>query len=98
MNRSPRTSGYMPNLLLAALLLSAQFGALLHAYEHDPGAPQAKVCSTCTTASQLSSACVDTHEDQVIVPSGACCPTADETRPGSVGPVLVHQRDPPPAL
>jgi hypothetical protein len=97
-SRLPRKSGLIPNLLLAALLLSAQFGSLLHAFEHDPGAPQGKVCSTCATASQLSSACVDTHADHTIVPAGGHYLVEHDTGSISTGVIFVHQRGPPPPL
>ena len=90
-----RKSGPIPNLLLAILLLTAQFGSLAHAYEHEPGAPQGKVCSTCATANQLSSACVDDRGDDSLAPRGRY--DLAEHEPGSAGtrPVSVHQRGPP---
>lgn len=95
MIRLPRKSGPIPNLLLAALLLSAQFGSLLHAYEHDPGAPQGKVCSTCATANQLSSACVDTHGDNPLAPAAGRYLAEHDTGSRSASAILVHQRGPP---
>jgi hypothetical protein len=53
-------TGLLPALLLAALLIGAQGALALHAFEHDPGAPQSKVCTTCITASQLAAGSVDT--------------------------------------
>ncbi|MDA0994371.1 MAG: hypothetical protein O3A13_12180 [Proteobacteria bacterium] len=50
----------IPNLLLAAFLVAAQWGALVHASEHEAGVPQNQVCKTCVAASQLGTACVDT--------------------------------------
>jgi hypothetical protein len=95
MIRMPRNSGLIPNLLLATLLLSAQFGSLLHAFEHDPGAPQGKVCSTCATANQLSTACVDTHGDNPLVPSASRYLAEHDTGWRSTSAILVHQRGPP---
>ena len=46
------------SVLLAIIFFAAQTGALAHTYEHDPGSPQAQVCSTCTAGHSLSSACV----------------------------------------
>ena len=46
------------SVLLAIIFLAAQTGALAHAYEHDPGSPQAQVCSICIAGHSLSSACV----------------------------------------
>jgi len=45
--------------LLTALLVAGQAGAVLHAFEHDAGIPQGKVCATCVTASQLGVASID---------------------------------------
>ena len=98
MNRLPRKSGFIPNLLLATLLLSAQFGGLLHAFEHDPGAPQGKVCSTCATASPLSSACIDTHADNLVVPIGGRYPAEHDTGSAGASVIFVHQRGPPAPL
>ena len=46
------------SVLLAIIFLAAQTGALAHAYEHDPGSPQAQVCSICIAGHSLSSVCV----------------------------------------
>jgi hypothetical protein len=46
------------SLLLAIIFLAAQSGALAHAYEHDPGGPQAQVCSICIAGHSSGSACV----------------------------------------
>ena len=98
MIRSPSKFSLIPNLMLAVLLLAAQFGSLAHAFEHDPGAPQAKYCSACATASQLSSACVDTHSDLVILPAGECYVAERDLGFVRATPILVHQRGPPPPL
>jgi hypothetical protein len=45
-------------LVAVTLLIIAQAGAIAHAFEHDPGMHQDKICASCVTASQLSSACV----------------------------------------
>jgi hypothetical protein len=47
------------SLLLAIVVLIAQTGALVHAYEHDPGSPQTQVCATCIAGHAVGSACVD---------------------------------------
>jgi len=52
-----------PSLLLAVLLATAQFATVVHAFAHDPGAPQAKTCGTCVTVAQLGAATVDTTPD-----------------------------------
>ena len=98
MYRMPRNSGLMPNLLLAALLLFAQFGLSLHDFGHEPGAPQGKVCSTCVTASQLSAASVDTHTQEVIVPATWHHRPEQYDGPTSAALLLVRQRGPPPPL
>ena len=58
--RSARNKLRLIHLLLTAFLVAAQWGALVHALEHDVGTPQNQVCTTCVAASQLVSACVDT--------------------------------------
>lgn len=95
MNRMPRQSGLVANLLLATLLLCGQFGSLAHAYEHDPDAPQGKVCSICVTASQLSAASVDTHTPNVIVPATWHYRPEQHSEPASAATVNVRQRGPP---
>lgn len=47
----------MANLIAIVLLVVAQFGAAVHAFEHDLDTPQVKVCGTCITAAQLGTAC-----------------------------------------
>jgi hypothetical protein len=59
----------LPGLLLAALLIGAQGALALHAFEHDPGAPQGKVCTTCITASQLNAGSVDTLTGDALEPA-----------------------------
>ena len=95
MLRLPRESGLMPNLLLAILLISAQFGSLLHAFEHDPGAPQAKYCVACATASQLSAACIDMHSDHAMVPARKALLAVHGASLVGTAVILVHPRGPP---
>jgi len=45
--------------MLATLLAGAQWGALVHGFEHKVGTPQIQVCTTCVAASQLGAACID---------------------------------------
>jgi hypothetical protein len=59
----------LPGLLLAALLIGAQSALLLHAFEHDPVAPQGKVCGTCVTGSQLAAGSVDEPAPDVLEPA-----------------------------
>jgi hypothetical protein len=98
MNRMPRQSGLYPNLLLAALLLCGQFGSLAHAYEHDPGAPQGKVCPTCVTASQLSAASVDTHTPDPIAPAASQVRPEQHSEPASATAIHLRARGPPAPL
>lgn len=98
MSRFRGKRALVPSLLLAFLLLTAQFAGLAHAYEHDPGAAQNQTCTTCIAASQLASACVD-------IPA-----TTDRDAPGplrcaiqdiefdSFHAIVVRQRGPPSAL
>ena len=59
----------LPGLLLAALLIAAQSALLLHAFEHDPGAPQGKVCGTCVTGGQLAAGSVDNPAPDATEPA-----------------------------
>ena len=61
-------SSLLHNLLLASVLIAAQWGALVHAFEHDIGAPQSQVCTTCVAASQLGFACIDTSAPMESMP------------------------------
>ena len=98
MIRPGRKPGLLPNLLLVTLLLTAQFGSLLHAYEHDPGAPQGTICPACATASQLSSACIDAQSHDELVPISCGIGMPFDTGFTSTHSILVHQRGPPATL
>ena len=87
--------GLLPNLFLAAFLLAAQFGALAHAFEHDAGAPQDNVCSTCASASQLASACVDSHFPAELEPLPLSFVTNSIVDARSVRAIVARQRGPP---
>lgn len=56
MTRKRRFAGLVPGLLLASLLVGAQFAAALHAFAHDLATPQNPVCQACTAASHLGAA------------------------------------------
>jgi len=81
--------------LLTALLIGAQGALALHAFEHDPGAPQGKVCGTCVTASQLAAGSVDTGTGEALEPAlQRFIPTANRGfEPVHTAPV--RQRGPP---
>jgi len=98
MIRLDRKPGLLPNLLLVTLLLTAQVGSILHAFEHDPGASQGKVCSACTAAGQLSSACVETQSHDELVPFSCGISMLFDSGFISTHSILVHQRGPPATL
>ena len=86
----------LPGLLLATLLIGAQVAAVLHAFEHEPGAPQGKVCGTCVTAGQLAAGSVDSHAREALEPTRHLfVPTASRGF-DSTHTVQVRQRGPPP--
>ena len=85
----------LPGLFLAALLIGAQGALALHAFEHEPGTPQGKVCTTCVTATQLDAGSVDTHTGDAPEPvRHVFIPTANRGF-GSVHTATVRQRGPP---
>jgi hypothetical protein len=85
----------MPSLLVAALLIAAQGALAMHAFEHDPGTPQGKVCATCVTASQLAAGSVDMHAGDSPEPAPQqFIPTAGRGYE-SVHTAPVRQRGPP---
>lgn len=96
--RPRQKPGLLPNLLLAALLLGAQFGALLHAYEHDVGAPQGKVCTVCATASQLSAASVDNHSSHELETSRSSLVATAHSVCQGLHVAAARQRGPPESL
>lgn len=84
--------------MLAALLIAAQLGATVHAFEHDPGAPQSKPCSACVTATQLAAALVDAHTTAAV--DSSCFPPTINlpARFDSTDVVVARQRGPPTPL
>ena len=85
----------LPGLFLATLLIAAQGVLALHAFEHDPEAPQGKVCTTCVTASQLAAGSVDSHVSDALEPARHIfVPTARRSFV-SVHTATVRQRGPP---
>ena len=85
----------LPGLTLAALLVGAQGVLALHAFEHDPGAPQGKVCTVCVTASQLSAASVDSHIGEAPEPAPHFFIPAASRSFDPVHTATVRQRGPP---
>ena len=91
-------SRLLPILFLAALLIGPQGALALHAFEHDPGTPQGKVCVTCVTASQLAAGSLDMHAgDLPEPPPQLFIPTASRGFE-SVHTAPVRQRGPPPGV
>ena len=88
----------MPSLLVAALLIAAQGALAVHAFAHDPGAPQGKVCATCVTANQLAAGSVDMHAGDLPDPAPQLLiPTASRGFQ-SVHTAPARQRGPPPCV
>lgn len=83
------------NLLLAACLVAAQWGALAHAFEHKAGTPQKQVCATCIAASQLGFACVDTQLTAEPLPSYPVLNTDSTEEIKSLHALTARQRGPP---
>lgn len=82
-------------LVLALLLVVAQTIALAHAYQHEAGSPQQQICSSCVSASQLSSACIDSGETLEITASPAELIATAQTVPVSRHTLVTRQRGPP---
>lgn len=95
MIRSRGEPGLFPGLLLAALLVGAQFAMVVHAFEHDVGAPQGKVCSTCLTAAQLGAASLDSPVATEIRPLPVAWVTAAVCGWTSRHVLTARQRGPP---
>ena len=85
----------LPGLLLATLLIAAQGVLALHAFEHEPGAPQGKVCTTCVTAGQLAAGSIDTHAGDAPEPVRHVLAPAVSRGFESVHTATVRQRGPP---
>ena len=85
----------LPSLLLAALLIAAQSALLLHAFEHDPGAPQGKVCGACVTGSQLAAASVDEAAPEELEPAAQVFTPATQGGLQSLHTATARQRGPP---
>ena len=86
----------LTGLVLAVLLIAAQGALALHAFEHDPGVPQGKVCGTCVTASQLAAGSVDSHADDALLPARQHLVPTVKRGFESRHTAPVRQRGPPP--
>ena len=85
----------LPGLFLAALLIGAQGALVVHAFEHDPGAPPGKVCGACVAASQLAAGSIDNHAGDALEPARQLpIPTASRGF-DFVHTAPVRQRGPP---
>jgi hypothetical protein len=95
MNRPGRHLGLLPTLLCAALLVSAQLSSALHAFKHDAGTAQSKVCASCVGASQLKAGCaaipqvleLDLHRAAIETAKIPCLVSAEQC--------VARQRGPP---
>lgn len=85
----------LANLLFAALLVAAQLGTVVHAFEHDPGTPQAKVCATCVAAANLGSAAVGEPAVLLLAPARFVFTPAPAPAVLSVSIPAARQRGPP---
>ena len=85
----------LPGLFFATLLIAAQAALALHAFEHDPGAPQGKVCTACVTASQLAAGSVDTPINDAPEPARQLFIPAATRGFESAQSIPVRQRGPP---
>jgi len=85
-------------VLLAIIFFAAQIGALAHAYEHDPGGPQAQVCSICIAGHALDSACVVSTMHIELQHCNAGISTDRSDVPDVIHLPLARQRAPPTPL
>lgn len=95
MNRITGKSWQIAYLLLILMLITAQTGAMTHAYEHDPGTPQDRTCSSCLTAAQLLGANIDGDTNQLVLPPKDPFRTGRSTACESVTALIPRQRGPP---
>jgi hypothetical protein len=86
------------SVLLAIIFFAAQTGALAHSYEHDPGSPQAQVCSTCIAGHSLSSACVASTAHIEFQHCNAGVIIEQTPVPNTIHLPLARQRAPPTPL
>ncbi len=80
---------------MAAILIAAQWGALMHAFEHDAGKPKTQACATCVAASQLGFASIDTSTITEGTPSYWLLNTEPANEFHSLYVPVARQRGPP---
>jgi len=98
MHRFRDKRALVPSVLLALLLLTAQFAGLAHAYEHDASAPQNQTCTSCIAASQLASACVDIPATTEVELPGLSPSAIRNNEFESFHTIISRQRGPPAPL
>jgi hypothetical protein len=86
------------NLILAIFLITAQSLAAAHEFEHDTGNSQNPICTTCVAASQLGSACIDSHMYFQIADLEFAAPSTRVTGFISTHALAVRQRGPPSSI
>ena len=97
MNVPRQKSRLTHTLLLTAFLVAAQWGALVHALDHDTGTAS-RVCTTCVAASQLGFACVDTTVAMESMPFYVRHESDYASNTASVHTLVTRQRGPPTPL
>lgn len=90
--RSPRIAA---NAMLAVFLIAAQWGAVVHAFEHEAGTPLNQVCTTCVAASNLSAACIDSPTMVVAAPAYSVIDVTVNAEFTSRHSLTTRQRGPP---
>lgn len=83
------------NLFLAIILIAAQSLVSAHEFGHDASNSPNPICTTCVVASQLGSACIDSHMHFQIADLDFAAPSTNVTRIRSIHVLAVRQRGPP---
>lgn len=92
---SRRASLRLPQLALALLLLAGQLAAIVHAFEHDPGAAPSQACASCITAAQLGSAAVADQAAADLPPASFSLAVDAPAAFLSANKPAIRQRGPP---
>lgn len=95
MNKGCKIRRPLPNLLLAAILLAAQVGVVLHAAGHEPGVPQTTVCKSCIAADQLAAASIDQQGTTDLDLAGSRLVVTQASDFRSIHALSARQRGPP---